>query len=133
MPKRLYTYIRTHKEQFVRYFVVGISGFVIDIGTLYLFTTQFGINPTLAVVYNQLLVMGYNFTLNKYWSFQNTALPHKQFIRYLILAGANYLFSIAVMYVANQVFGMNEIIVRVATIAVMTLWNFVIYKKWVYR
>ncbi|PIT86577.1 MAG: hypothetical protein COU33_02405 [Candidatus Magasanikbacteria bacterium CG10_big_fil_rev_8_21_14_0_10_43_6] len=125
--------MRRHKEQFVRYFVVGMSGFVIDIGTLFVLSKYYGINPTIAVVLNQIVVIGYNFTLNKYWSFSNRDLPHKQLIRYGILAGGNYLFSVVLMYTFNQVFGIDEILVRIGTIALMTLWNFVLYKKWVYR
>ena len=134
MPiKRAYNFVLASKQQLFRYVVVGLSGVVIDIGTLSLLTKLYGINPTMAIVYNQILLITYNFILNKYWSFSNRELPHKQFVRYMTLVLANYAFSIGVMYLLNEIYNIEEILVRIGTIAVMTMWNFLLYKKWVYK
>ncbi len=59
-------------------------------------------------------------------------MPHKQVVRYLILAGWNYLFAIFTMYLISEVMGYDYRIVRLGTIAMAVSWNFFLYKYWVY-
>jgi len=126
-------YLWSMRREFAKYFIVGFSGVFIDMGTLILLKEKFGMHPTMAVSINAFITLAYNFTLNKYWSFRNHAMPHKQIIRYLILAGANYVFSVGIMHVGADWLGYDYRLVRLATIAVMVAWNFFLYKYWVYR
>lgn len=133
MVRKTIAYAWSVRKEFTKYFVVGFSGLFFDIGTLIFFKEIFGINPVFAVILNQALLLTYNFSLNKYWAFRNTAMPHKQLVRYLILAGINYLFSIGAMYIGHDVYGFDYRFVRITTIAIMVSWNFFLYKYWVYR
>lgn len=133
MIKRALRYGWSVRHQFAKYFVVGASGFVLDFGLLVFFKEVFGINPTLAVVANQAFVLAYNFSLNKYWTFGNKEIPHKQLMRYLTLAAANYGFSVLMMYIFNEVLGFDYRLVRLGTILAAVSWNFFLYKYWVYR
>ena len=133
MIKKLIKFLWSLRKQFVKYFVVGISGLVLDLATFGLFTDVFGIIPWIAVVINQAIVLAYNFTLNKYWSFKSDKKARTQMIRFLVLAGFNYLFSVATMYVFNEQIGFDKYLVRISTIAVMVSWNFFLYKYWVYK
>ena len=132
MVKKIFAYAWSVKREFTKYFIVGISGVVIDMATLIFFKEVWGIIPVLAVVLNQILMLTYNFTLNKYWSFRNKAMPHKQLVRYLMLAAFNYGFAVLTMYIFNQLWNFDYRIVRIATIAVMVGWNFFLYKYWIY-
>ena len=131
--KKIFLYAWSVRHQFTKYFIVGISGVFLDLATLIFFKEFFGFNATVAVVCNQILMLTYNFILNKYWSFKNKEIPHKQIVRYLILAGFNYLFSVGMMYSFNHLINYDYRLVRIATIAVMVLWNFFLYKYWVYK
>jgi putative flippase GtrA len=133
MVKRALKYAWSVRMQFSKYFFVGISGLLIDMATLIIFREVFGWIPTIAVVVNQVIVLGYNFTLNKYWSFANKEIPHKQLVRYAVLATFNYIFSVGTMYIFNGMFEFDYRVVRIVTIAVMVNWNFFLYKYWVYR
>lgn len=133
MVKKTIAYAWSVRKEFAKYFIVGFSGLFLDMGTLILFKEVFGVNPVAAVVINQVFLLAYNFTLNKYWSFRNKAMPHKQLVRYLTLAGLNYAFSVGSMYVFSDHFGYDYRLVRIGTIAVMVGWNFFLYKYWVYR
>ncbi|HYE60171.1 MAG TPA: GtrA family protein [Candidatus Kapabacteria bacterium] len=132
MIKRAAAYAWSVRHQFIKYFIVGASGVILDIGTLTLLKEVFGIMPVLAVVLNQILLLAYNFSLNKYWSFRNREIPHRQLIRYLILAGWNYTFSVGTMYIFSHAYDFDYRLVRIGSIMVMTLWNFILYKHWVY-
>jgi len=133
MIKKTFSYFWSVRHQFTKYFIVGISGVFLDLATLIFFKEFFGFNATVAVVCNQILMLTYNFLLNKYWSFKNKEIPQKQIVRYLILAGFNYFFSVGVMYLFNHLVNYDYRLVRISTIAVMVLWNFFLYKYWVYR
>jgi len=121
------------RKEFTKYFIVGFSGLLIDMGSLVLLKEVFGLWPVFAVIINQAFLLVYNFTLNKYWSFKNKEMPHRQIVRYLILAGFNYLFGVVVMYIFNHKLGFDYRLVRIFSIACMVSWNFFLYKYWVYR
>lgn len=117
----------------MKYVVVGASGFVFDIGLLYATKEYLGIRPWLALVITQCVVMAYNFTLNKLWSFGNRDMPHTQLVRYLTLAGINYAVGVIFMYLFNEILGIDYLLVRLGTVLLAVSWNFLVFKYWVYR
>lgn len=121
------------RYQFARYFVIGIGGAVLDIGSLYLLKQYLHIRPVVAVVINGIFLLNYIFFLNKYWAFKSVGITHKQMIRFFILAGINYAISISWMYVFNHKLGFYYLLVRLANIALSVAWNFLLYKYWVYK
>jgi len=131
--KRIVSFFWSLRHQFIKYFIIGISGVILDIGSLVLLKEYFHLMPVVAVVINQVFLLAFNFTLNKYWSFRDHQLPHRQMMRYLMLAGFDYLFSITIMYYFNQLLGYDYRLVRIASIAAMVSWNFFLYKYWVYK
>lgn len=126
-------HIWNHRIQLSKYAIIGMSAFCIDVGLLVLIRETTGTRPLYAVLGIQVITTLYVFFLNKYWSFQNHDVPHKQFVRYLILVLWNYVFGATAMYLFNEAwFQFNYLFVRVATIAISVSWNFILYKKWVY-
>lgn len=119
-------------KQFFRYFLIGISGVALDIGSLYILKTYFDMRPVTAVIVNQLLMLNYIFFLNKKWSFGASGLTHQQMVRFYILAGINYLFSIFWMWVLNENLSVHYLITRIMNIALAVSWNFLLYKFWVF-
>ncbi|MBU1896073.1 GtrA family protein, partial [Patescibacteria group bacterium] len=131
MIKKTLKYFWSIRGQFVKYFAVGVSGVVLDITSLILLKEVFGISPVVAVIINQAFLIAYVFFLNKYWSFKNKELPHKQIIKFLTLSLFNYIFSVIAMYIFSTQMEFNYILVRILTIVVMVSWNFFLYKYWV--
>ncbi len=132
LVKKLIRHFWFNRYQFLRYFMVGTSGFVIDLGALIIFKRYFGLDPIVSVVFSQIVAMIYVFILNKIWSFKERSMPHKQFVRYAILTAFNYLFGIAMMYVFQRKFGFDYKLVRLVSVMLATSWNFLLYKHWVY-
>lgn len=133
MIKKTLLYFWSLRREFAKYFIVGFSGVFLDMGFLILFVEKFHMLPVVAVVVNQVILLNYNFILNKYWSFRNKAMPHKQVVKYLSLAAVNYAFSVGMMYWFNHLVNFDYKIVRMSTIVIMVSWNFFLYKYWVYR
>ena len=120
-------------KEFLRYFVVGSSSVLLDIGTLYCLKDFFGLSPVLSIVINQLIIYVYVFLLNKFWVFSIRSATLKQMIRYCILALINYIIAIIWMWFFHNILGINYLLVRLGNIALSTIWNFLIYRFFVYQ
>ncbi len=133
MIKKIIIRLWSMRQQFVRYFVIGIGAVVLDIGSLYLLKQYLHLRPVTAVIINGIFILNYVFFLNKYWAFKSTGVTHKQMVRFFILAGVNYAIAIGWMYIFNHKFGFYYLFVRLANIALSVAWNFLLYKFWVYK
>lgn len=133
MIRKLISHLWSARREFAKYFVIGCSGVVLDVGSLYALKQYLGLRPIAAVVINQAVLINYVFLLNKYWAFKAKGVTHRQVMRFYALAGVNYLISIAWMWTFNEHFGVNYLLVRLANIALAVGWNFLLYKHWVYR
>ena len=121
------------RKEFTKYFIIGISAFLSDIGSLYILKEYLRLSPTLAVVINQPVIVIGVFLLNKHWSFKARGVTHLQMIKFLILAVFNYLFSVVWIYLLHDRFGVYYLYARTLNIALSVAWNFLLYKHWVYR
>lgn len=124
--------ILPHRIHFTKYFLIGISSFVIDMSLLYFLKEFVGLTQTAAVLIVQAVTMSYVFILNKYWSFSNSAWQHSQIIKFFSLYLFNYAFSAFFMYSLSQVMGYHFMLIRFFTIALMVCWNYLLYKYWIY-
>jgi len=120
-------------KQFLSYTWIGMSAVLLDLISLTIFKEFFGVRPFIAVIINQAFLILYVFTLNKTLTFKNTDLPTHQFIRFCILATWNYLFAVGAMFILNELYEVHHLIVRIGCITLAVSWNFLLYKKWVYR
>lgn len=121
------------RRQFGQYFITGISGAVLDFGSLYVFKEKFNLHPVTAVVINQILCLTYIFLLNKFWTFKATGQTREQLIRFAQVYVFNYTVAIGWMWVAYSHWHWNYLLARFANIAVAVMWNFLLYKYWVYH
>lgn len=133
MIKKFLIHCWSLRREFAKYFIIGIFGVVLDMSSMILFKEVFGWAPITAVIVNQAFLLVYVFLLNKYWSFRNKEMPHKQIARFLTLAGFNYLVSVFAMYIFNHKLEFDYRLVRLVTIALAVSWNFFLYKYWVYK
>ncbi len=133
MLKKIFLHFWSVRHQFARYFVIGFSGVILDIGSLFLLKQYLHWRPVVAVIINGIFLLNYVFFLNKYWAFKSSGVTRKQMARFFILAGINYAISITWMYIFNEKFAVNYLVVRVANIALSVAWNFLLYKHWVYK
>ncbi|MFZ4648465.1 MAG: GtrA family protein [Patescibacteria group bacterium] len=119
-------------REFLRYFLIGLSAFILDIGTLFILKERFNLSPVLSVVLNQILMINFVFFLNKYWSFRSGSLKRKEALRFLIVAALNYLIAVIWMAFFNHYLGLNYLLVRFVNVVLAVSWNFLLYKHFVY-
>jgi len=118
--------------QFLKYFITGVSAVVLDIASLYALKEYAGMRPVFAVIVNQIFILNFVFFVNKYWSFKADGATTRQAVRFLIVAGINYIIAVAWMWFFNERLGVNYLWARVANIAVAVAWNFLFYRYFVY-
>ena len=132
MRERIRNIVSGNARGFARYFAIGISGVVLDIGSLYALKEYAGFSPAVSVAINQLFMLNYVFFLNKYWAFGSLGTTHREMIRFYSLAVANWLFSVAWIWALSS-FGANYLLARLLNIALAVLWNYVLYRSWVFK
>lgn len=134
MLKRFFLTFWNHRVEFTKYFITGVSGVILDMGSLYALKEYANFSPVVAVVINQAVLVNYVFLLNRYWSFKaHTGMARQQIVRFYILAGFNYIFSIGWMWVLHHDWGVHYLLARLSNIALAVGWNFLLYKYWVYK
>ncbi len=140
MFTKLLHHLWAARDQFIRYFVIGLGALALDLATLFLLKEYVHVSPVIAVIINQIIVLNYVFFLNKYWSFKASGLTHQQMMRFALVAFGNYLISVSWMWLFTRHWHLGFIrperyyylLVRLANIALSVAWNFIIYKQWVY-
>lgn len=133
MLKRLILHFWSMRREFAKYFIIGVTAFVLDIGSLYLLKEYANLSPVTSVIINQIVIVNLVFYLNKKWSFKSDGQTHKQIVKFYILAVANYFISIIWMGITHNYLQIHYLIARIANIILAVAWNFLLYRYWVYR
>ncbi len=131
--KQLILKLWSMRHEFTKYFVIGFSAFLLDVGSLFVLKNYLGLRPFVAVIVNQPFLLFYVFYLNKHWSFKAGGLTHRQMVRFLTVAGINYVISALWMWGFNERLGLQYLVARTLNVALAVAWNFLLYKYWVYH
>lgn len=115
-----------------RYLLTGGTAFAIDFGLLALFKSVLGIPAWLAAALAFIISTVFAFLGQKYFTYASQAPTGKALLRYLILLGANTIFTALVVQAFDSWFQLYLVGKIVAT-AITTLWNYPIMGHWVYH
>jgi len=132
MLKKTAKFCWSLRRQFAKYFIIGIISFVLDMSSLIFLKETLHLLPFVAVIANQIFILVFVFLMNKYWSFKEHSLTHRQLWRFCIVVALNYSFSVAAMYLFNHRLNYDYRLVRLASIMLAVSWNFFLYKYFVY-
>jgi putative flippase GtrA len=132
MIKKTVKFFWSLRRQFAKYFIIGIISFIADMSSLIFLKEVLHILPFVAVITNQAFILIFVFLMNKYWSFKEHSLTHRQLWRFGLVVAFNYSFSVAAMYLFNHRFNYDYRLVRLASIILAVSWNFFLYKYFVY-
>ncbi|MBP7992205.1 MAG: GtrA family protein [Candidatus Magasanikbacteria bacterium] len=125
-----------YRHEFLRYFVVGASAFILDTGSLYILTEHLQWQAVWSLALTQPFILVLVFWANQAWSFGAKGTKKEsswQLIKFFSLALANYSFALGWMWVVHHEFGLNALVARIANILLAVGWNFLLYKYWVYK
>jgi putative flippase GtrA len=119
-------------RQLFWYLVVGGVTVVVDIGLLALLHEVYGVSLGLATTVAFCSAVTVNFLLNRTaMSSRGSQGLMQHALRYGSLVAANYVITLAVVTTAGHV-GDRYLVAKVAVVAGSTLWNFLLYRHWVF-
>ena len=118
--------------QAIKYLVVGGSSAVIELVLFQLLSAVFAIPLAAANVVAVVVSTVFNFLVNRNVTFKSTSNPLRSLVLYLILFALNTTFStVAISLLAAH--GVYPLVAKVCTMACIVLWNFVLYKKVIFK
>lgn len=118
--------------QAIKYLVVGGSSAVIELVLFQLLSAVFAIPLAAANVTAVVVSTVFNFLVNRNVTFKSTSNPLRSLVLYLLLFALNTTFStVVISLLAAQ--GVYPLVAKVFTMACIVLWNFVLYKKIIFK
>ena len=128
------------RREFAKYFIIGVSAVALDMASIFVLRNYLHLRPVGAVIINQPFLLLYVFALNKYWAFKAQGITRQQMIRFLIVAGMNYIIAPVWMWLFTEVLIISllgvkydYLLVRLANVALAVAWNFFVDNSWVYK
>lgn len=118
-----------NSKSFRRYLFVGVSTVMLDFLLLLILRSKFSSGLLSAVSIAYWISIAYNFTLNRYWSFEaSKGLVPRQLFLYGLLLIFNYLVTLAVVWGIESV-GISEYLAKLMALGLTITWTYIFYKK----
>lgn len=118
--------------QAFKYVVVGASSAVIELALFQVLSAVLGLALTYSNVIAVVISTTFNFLMSRNVTFKSTSNPVRSLALYLLLFAFNTTFStVCISFLAAQ--GIYPLVAKVCTMACIVLWNFVLYKKVVFK
>jgi putative flippase GtrA len=119
------------KSKLIRYLVVGVSSYVLEMAVLYGLHDGIGLSPVKSVAISFWFGLVLAFILQKFITFQNHLrgihILGFQLVMYACLVAFNYLITLLAVKYFSPRYSVFEI--RTVVIAVATIWNYFIYNR----
>lgn len=119
--------------QIARYLITGFSSAAIEFTLLFIFRDIIGLSVILSNSIALTIVFWFNFFMNRIWSFKSGANLKKQLAMYLVLFVFNLGASDLIMYALTAELSLQYLIAKVFATAAVVTWNFILYKKVIYK
>lgn len=120
-------------HQLVRYLITGFSSAAIELSLLYIFRDIVRFTVIEANSIALTIVFWFNFLMNRHWSFKSKSGIKKQLMLYAALFVFNLGASDLIMYILVTLLGIQYLLAKILAIGAVVTWNFVIYKKVIYK
>lgn len=121
-----------YRHHFVRYLLVGGTTFIIDFAILISLHggLSIGIAAATSVAYWVSII--YNFTLNRYWTFDvwEKESLQRHITTYFLLLIFNYFF--AVIFVSYMSDHINYVIAKAIAVGIQMTWTYPVYKNLIF-
>lgn len=110
---------------FIKFGIVGFSGFVLDFGITYLLKEKLKVNKFLANSLGFSIAVINNYLLNRYWTFESDNLNYVQeFSLFIIISLVGLAINNLVLYFFNEKCKLGFYISKLLAIGVVMIWNF---------
>ena len=119
-------------KQLIAYLAIGGGTALLELGIFQALITFLSFDVAIANIIALIVSTTTNFCLNGFVNFKMNSNPLMAAIKYLLLFAANMIFSTFTIKFLSDL-GAIPIVVKLITMAMMTTWNFYLYKKVVFK
>ena len=120
-----------HLPQFSLYVLSGGTAAVVDFGS-YALLIHMGVWYIAATVTSGVLGFATTFLMNKYVAFKKKNDFMRHLLRFFVVDMANIIVGAVALYALVDGLGMDKQVAKILTMGMVVLWNFFIYKFFVY-
>ncbi len=129
--QRAYRFVRPHAPQFIRYLLSGGSAAFMELAS-YQVMLVLGVHYAVAAPASGCVGLLSAFLLHKYIVFKKSEKTGRQVLRYIVLQTFNFFAQWGLVILFVEAFGVHAIIAKILGIGCTVLWNFFLYKLFVY-
>jgi putative flippase GtrA len=127
--------VKTKKNlrQFLRYLIVGGCSFLLEYGLFFVLLQEYKVHYLIAnsIVYSSVSFI--NFIANRALTFRSQENFKRQLTLYISLILFNFFASNLVLYILSGVLQIKPLLAKIVVMGMVVCWNFVLYKKVIYR
>lgn len=124
---------REHLYKLVRFGIVGVLNTIIYTALLFSFLDLLKWGSFVAVTLSYVLSIAFQFTANKYFTFQANGSVKGQIVRYLATAGISYLGSLLIVWQLSDTMQLPMVYVIAACAFYSASLGYVAGHFWIYR
>lgn len=117
--------------QGLRYLLVGGSSAALELAIFWTLSSPLDVDVRVSNVIAVLVATVCNFLMNRQWTFKASSHWVRSAVLYLTLWSLNLVFTTSVIAYADAQ-GLNATVVKIGTMAIITLWNFWLFRKVVF-
>lgn len=118
--------------QFLRYLCTGTLAVIADVGLTFVLLFM-GVQYVVASVMGGITGFFVAFFLHRHVAFRSRGRTHEDFVRYCMLGAWNLFAQNAMLVVAVELIGVAPGTAKIFTNVIVILWNFALYRLFVYR
>lgn len=116
----------------IKFFLVGVASFIIDLGLLAILHEGFGVDLWVATPIAFLTSLVFNFFVQRTFTFQSETRAHVSFLKYGALVAFNVIATDVIVNVIAAT-GLSYAVGKVVATVATTGWNFLLYKHWIFK
>ena len=111
--------------QFIKFYVVGGTGVVVDFGITFLFKEKLKLNKYIANSLGFMAAASTNYLLNRWWTFRSHD-PEvaQQYVQFVGISAIGLILNNIIIYLLNDKARLNFYLSKLIAIGLVTLWNF---------
>lgn len=120
------------QKQFIKYLIVGGSSAALELLLFTFLRKAAGLSITTSNVTAAVTSTAFNFLVNRGWSFKAASSFTRSLVLYLILFFLNTAFSTyAIAFMVS--IGVFDVLAKLITMGMITMWNFVLYRRVIFK
>jgi putative flippase GtrA len=121
--------------QLVKYGVTGLLSLFTYVFLIYILTDYFGVWKYYSITVSYIAVFWLNFLISKFWTFKEkqTNSMKKQLLYYSILFTINLGATYVIVHILTDIIGVYYLLSTIFCNCLIVGWNFILYKKLIYR